>query len=371
MRTLTMSLLAMALVLGLASGASAQRCFVAYVHGRGDDLTGHTQDQLEAEYWSLGNTYSSATYYGATVRGCTVFRVGYDGSSAFWDSRAAGSVASQINGFISQQGIQAGELIIVAHSMGGLVVRWIMNNGVAGAPYYNYAGQNYAQIVSRTHHFITIQSPHMGTEAADALFGEADSWYSDALGGITTFFGIDSGDAAANAMRRQYMHDAGSSWMGDGGRTRRMYTIAGFTTFSGSGNGETNDGLLELAWGGICNRSHAVNLWLCGEDDYEAGDGLVEENSAMGRYRHYDSGSWYLAYLDAGWVGDSNYVTGARTDWLRVEHNHQQGRHDQLSARIRNCTSMSCGTRSSQSSTMTTTSWVNSYIGSYIRGLAS
>jgi hypothetical protein len=149
-----------------------------------------------------------------------------------------------------------------------------------------------------------------------------------------------------------------------------MYTVAGFTTFDGSGNGETNDTLLGVAWGGICNRSHAVNLWLCGEDDGEQGDGLVEEPSAFGRYRHYDSGSWYLAYLDAGWNWDSSYVAGSRTDWLRIEHNHQQGRHDQLSARIRNCTSMSCGTRSSQSSAMTTTSWPGSYMGQYIRSLA-
>lgn len=370
MRTLSTCLAVMTLVLGAANLASAQRCFVAYVHGRGDDLTGHTQDQLEAEYWSLGDTYSSATYYGAQVRGCTVMRVGYDGHAAFWDARAAGSVASQINSFIAANQIAAGELIIVAHSMGGLVARWIMNNGVPGSPYYNYGGQNYAQIVNVTHHFITIQSPHMGTEAADALFGQADSWYSNALGSIVTFFGIDSSNAAAGAMRRQYMHDASANWMGDGGRTRRMYTVSGFTTFDGSGNGESNDTLLGVAWGGICNRSHAVNLWVCGEDDGEQGDGLVEEPSAMGRYRHYDSGNWYLAYLDAGWNWDSSYVGGSRTDWLRIEHNHQQGRHDQLSARIRNCTSMSCGSRSGQGSAMTTTSWPNSYMGQYLRTLA-
>jgi len=369
MRTFSTCLLAMMMVLGVASAASAQRCFVAFVHGRGDNLTGHSQDQLESEYWSLGNTYSSMTYYGAGVRGCTILRVGYDGHSAFWDAGAAGSVADQINNFISANGIQAGELIVVAHSMGGLVVRWIMNNGVAGSPYYNYAGRNYAQIVSRTHHFITLQSPHSGTEAADAMYGEADSFYSNAVGAIGSVFGLVSGDSAASTMRRQYMSDA-LGWMGDAGRIRRMYTVAGFTTFSGAGNGETNDGLLETAWGGICNRSHAINLWVCGEDDGEEGDGLVEEQSAFGRTRHYFGGDWYLAWQNHTWIFDDSYTAGARTDWLRIEHNHQQGRHDQLSARIRNCTSMSCGTRSSQSSAMTTSSWPGSYMGQYIRGLA-
>lgn len=370
MRTTWTWLAVMVVVLGLASTASAQRCFVAYVHGRGNDYRGASQDYLEADYWSLGNTYSSATYYGAQVRGCTVLRVGYNGHAAFWDSSAAGTAADQINAFITQNNIQPGELILVGHSMGGLVVRWILNNGVPNAPYYNYGGRNYAQIVSRTHHAITIQSPFMGTEAADALYGQADSFYANSLASVTEFLGLTSADSASLYMTRQTMHDASAGWIGDGGRVTRIYTVSGFTTYGGSGNGEHNDDLLEIAWGGICNRSHWVNLYVCGEDRYEEGDGLVEEPSAYGLFRHYDSGSWYLAYLDAGWVTDSSTISGARTDWLRVEHNHQQGRHDQLSARIRNCTQMSCGERSSQSSAMTTTSWVSSYMGQYIRSLA-
>jgi hypothetical protein len=152
--------------------------------------------------------------------------------------------------------------------------------------------------------------------------------------------------------------------------TRRLYTIAGFTTFDGAGRGESEDGLLELGWGGLCNRSHYVNVWLCGEDEGEQGDGLVEEWSAMGRQRHYNEGSWYLAYLDSGWEWDGTYMAGARTDWLRVQHNHQQGRHDQHSAQIRNCTTMSCGARSSTSSAYTTTSWPGSYVGQFLRSLA-
>ncbi len=370
MRSVSSALLVVALVLGFSAQASAQRCFVAFIHGRGVDYRGASQTFQESDYWSLGNTYSSFTYYGAQVRGCTVLRVGYNGHAAFFDASAAGTAADQINTFIQQNQIAPGELIIVAHSMGGLVARWILNNGVPGSPYYNYQGHDYATIVSRTHHAITVQSPHQGTEAADALFGQADSFYANALGGITEFLGLESGDAAARYMTRQTMHDASAGWMGDGGRTRRLYTIAGFTTFGGSGNAEHNDDLLEIAWGGICNRSHWVNLYVCGEDEYEQGDGLVEEPSAFGLFRHYDSGSWYLAYLDAGWRTDSSFMGGARTDWLRIEHNHQQGRHDQLSARIRNCTSMSCGTRSGQGSAMSSTSWAGSYVGQYIRSLA-
>jgi triacylglycerol esterase/lipase EstA (alpha/beta hydrolase family) len=471
-------------LLGNAGAASAQRRFIAYIHGRGGDRTGQSQTQLENEYWSRGDTYSSFTNYSSA--GSVITRIGYDGTASFCDARASGEVANRLNDFIAANGIQAGELVLVGHSMGGLVVRNILNQGVPNSAYYNrvcsggefangsdvsipdnnangvyssvnvtssstingpvefrvdlrhtYVGdlalvlqhagrsvtiwnraggsaddihstmqvtgfegtsmsgtwtlwvrdlagadvgyidyisvrdqvRDFANIVSRVGYAVTVQTPHSGTEAADAMFGEADSLYSDAVGGIVTMFGVDSANASANYMRRSVLSAANGSWMSDGGRTRRIYTIAGFTTFDGSGNGESEDGLLALAWGGICNRSHAVNLWLCGEDDGEQGDGLVEEDSAAGRRRHYFGGDWYALYLNAGWQWDDG-MAGARTDWLRVEHNHHQGRHDQLMARIRNCTQMGCGWRSSQDSQMSQTYWVGSYIGQYIRNLA-
>jgi hypothetical protein len=356
MRTTSTWLVAMAMVLGMTSVASAQRCFVAFVHGHGPNYLGASQQTIESGYWSDsadpvygGISWSSFDYYSAGRLGCTTFLVGYDGTAYFWDGGAAGAVADQINGFISNNGIgnqQGDQLIIVAHSMGGLVVRWIMNNGVPGSPYYNYAGHNYANIVNHAHHFITVQSPHSGVETADALYGQSDTTYGNVVGAVLSAFGVVGSDNGTSAMTRSYMQNAGSSggWMGDAYRTTRMYTIAGYTTYDHSGAGESNDSNLQMAWGGICNRAHNVNGGFCHEYWGENGDGLVDELSATGRRQ------WYYGSDPngggSGWEFDpntTNLIAGARTDWLRIEHDHEQGRHDHLSANIRNCTQMSCG----------------------------
>jgi hypothetical protein len=357
MRTTATWLVAMTMVLSLTSVASAQRCFVAYVHGHGPNYLGASQQAIENGYWADSTdsgyntmqSWSSFDYYSAGTRGCTTFLVGYDGTQYFWDTNAAGAVADQINGFINNNGIgnQSGDrLIVVAHSMGGLVVRWIMNNGAAGSPYYNYAGHNYANIVNHTTAFITVQSPHSGTETADALYGNADTWYSNAAGAVLQLFGVVSADNGTAAMTRSYMQGAGSSggWMGDAYRHTRMYTIAGYTTYDHAGAGESNDGSLAEAFGAICNRAHNINGGFCHEYYGENGDGLVEELSATGRRQSYYGSDPNGG--GSGWEFDPNVwniIAGARTDWLRIEHDHEQGRHDHLQANIRNCTALNCG----------------------------
>lgn len=330
------------------------RCFVVFVHGRGEDRRGWSQEALEA-YWapdadgdgSIDSTYS-LTRWAAEEQGCEVLRAGYDGSAAFWDGAAAGEVARQTADWIEARGIESGELVMITHSMGGLVGRWIANQGVPGAPYHDYQGAPYALVVSRLRALVTIQAPHTGSEAADALFGESDNWYSNRVADLVELFGSDSGDPAASAMRRASMESASSSggWMGDGGRTLRMHTVAGYSTFDGAGvyagwMGE--DTLLALAWGALCHRSHAVNLWICGEDPGEAGDGLVEEWSAQGRFLRTSS---------------VTHVQGARVDWLHVEHNHSQGRFDWLEANVRDAQSGA-----------STRAYLGSFIGSRIRSL--
>jgi pimeloyl-ACP methyl ester carboxylesterase len=120
--------------------AESQRpCFVVFVHGRGDDRTGWSQAQLET-YWApdadrdgATDHQYSLTAWAAEERGCRVYRAGYDGSAAFWSERAAGRVARDVAAWIDEEGIGPGELVLVGHSMGGLVVRWIVNQGCSAA----------------------------------------------------------------------------------------------------------------------------------------------------------------------------------------------------------------------------------------------
>ena len=308
-------------------------CYVAFVHGRGDDRRGQSQEELET-YWTsaAGNTDDSLTYAAAESRGCRVLRVGYDGHQAYWDDQAAGTVADQLAAFIDEHSIPDDRLIVIGHSMGALVLRFLMNNGEEGSPYQDYHGHPFSKVVAKTRHFVTIQGPHTGVEIADALFGEADTWYSDGAAAIVSQLGLEKGDGAADSMRRINLEYASASggWLADGGRTRRMYTVAGTRADSTSGAGWKNDVLLNLAWGAVCHHPHAINLWLC--RTIVPGDGLVEERSAAGRIMRGGS-----AGGDAGersWE-EEDAVQGARTDWIHVGQNHNHGRMNHLVAAVR------------------------------------
>lgn len=339
-----------------------RRCYVAFVHGRGEDRTGWSQAQLET-YWApdadgdgASDPRYSLTAWAAEERGCRVFRLGYDGSAAFWSERAAGRVARDLAAWIDAEEIGPGELVLVGHSMGGLVVRWIVNQGVPGSAYFDQGGAPYARVAAVTRDAITIQAPHAGTEVADSLFGEADTWYARRVADVVDLFGIEEGDEAARYMRRVEMEYAGSSggWMGDAARTIPLRTISGFSTFDGAGNWVrwmNEDYQLALVWGAICHRAHAINAYVCREDAGEAGDGLVEELSGAG-YLMRDG-----AFEGRQWRA-GRPIAGARVDWLRVEHNHHQGRFDWHAAEIRD-----------RSSGTTTRAWLGSYVGDHIHTL--
>ena len=126
-----------------AAAQAASPCFVAFVHGSGEkfDDQSPAPESLE-NYWTPdGSSWNSFTYYAGRQwdqdRGCIIHRVGYDGYAEWWSDRAAGRVAASPNQFIEDNQIGDGQLVIIAHSMGGVVARYLINSGVPGAPYYN------------------------------------------------------------------------------------------------------------------------------------------------------------------------------------------------------------------------------------------
>jgi len=108
-------------------------------------------DTDRRNYWRHGpnDTYGDFVLYSGIARGCAVLVTGYDGTAAFWDAAAAGAVARQIIAFVAQNAVPGGQLVLIGHSMGGLVARWIVNNAVGGAAYYNYNG-DYATVARKT-----------------------------------------------------------------------------------------------------------------------------------------------------------------------------------------------------------------------------
>src|SRR3546814_16915323 len=56
-----------------------------------------------------------------------------DFNQYMWDSRASGCLAGQLTNFINQRGIT--DLVVITHSNGGNIMRWILSNPTWDARY--------------------------------------------------------------------------------------------------------------------------------------------------------------------------------------------------------------------------------------------
>lgn len=123
---------------------------VAFVHGTGNQTDAYNT------YWQptmvnnvRGGLPNSANY---VVVNC-------DFTQYMWDSRAAGCLAGQLSSFISSKGIT--RLIVITHSNGGNVVRWIMSN-----PTYD---SRYPNIISKIVRVNALAPSSAGTPLANAV----------------------------------------------------------------------------------------------------------------------------------------------------------------------------------------------------------
>jgi hypothetical protein len=134
---------------------------VAFVHGTGK------QTNATADYWKpefvnnvRGGLPNPANY---VVINC-------DFTKYMWDSAAAGCLAGQLTTFINTKGIT--RLIVITHSNGGNVMRWILSN-----PTYD---SRYPNIISKTVRVNALAPSSAGTPLADAVI--AGNVFESALG---------------------------------------------------------------------------------------------------------------------------------------------------------------------------------------------
>lgn len=292
------------------------RCFVVYVHGRHDrDLSpGAASDADRRAYWqptpgSLDGDFVEATSrLVPTGRLCETLVVGYDGRAAFFDEAAAGTVASQIAEFVEREAIPDSRVILIAHSMGGLVIRSILNRPLLDP--------DYALVEQKTKYAITIATPHLGSPAADALAGMSGAPCADLLAALLEFTGLQSADRAAISLTRSFLEEgsAPGGSMGDRQRTRRIYTIA--TTGRNRGTGMPFDDQLARAWS-------------CLGLAETPGDGLVTKLSALGIYERTGAADGF------SWTSGAQ-IEGLLVPWVWVELNHNHARFSDESALIHN-----------------------------------
>ncbi len=137
--------------LGMAPGATASDTTgVAFVHG-----TGH-QTNAYQDYWQP--TMVNSVRQGLADPSNYVV-VNCDFEQYMWDSRAAGCLAEQLTTFINNRHIT--RLVVLTHSNGGNVMRWILSN-----PTWD---SRYPLIISRIAKVDALAPSSAGTPLADAV----------------------------------------------------------------------------------------------------------------------------------------------------------------------------------------------------------
>ena len=147
--------------LAAVSGVSTANTGVAFVHGTG------SQSNATADYWKpefvnnvRGGLPNPANY---VVINC-------DFTKYMWESGAAGCLAGQLTTFINTKGIT--RLIVITHSNGGNVMRWILSN-----PTYD---SRYPNIIGKTVRVNALAPSSAGTPLADAVI--SGNVFESALG---------------------------------------------------------------------------------------------------------------------------------------------------------------------------------------------
>jgi hypothetical protein len=170
-------------LLGCVAPASAAPCLI-FVHGKQTNTDTYTSYTAARNYWKKDaqDFIKEATKNFAT----SYYVIGYNGMRPWWDAQAAGEVANEIvnatNGGADGGGrrcattyASGGTFWVVAHSMGGTVMDFILGNNDASDPNYNYGGAPFSTVATRVSLAITTGGAHRGSEAADAVCG-GSSW---------------------------------------------------------------------------------------------------------------------------------------------------------------------------------------------------
>lgn len=170
---------ALAMAIAAAPAVRAQNPCLIFVHGKQTNTNTYTSWSSARSYWTNG----SNDFVRVATRNfqASHYVVGYNGTRPYWEPQAAGEVANEIvnatNGGADGGGnrcalswAQGGSFWVIAHSMGGPVMDFILGNNDASDPNYDLNGP-YGTVASRIGLVITLSGAHRGSEGADAVCG--------------------------------------------------------------------------------------------------------------------------------------------------------------------------------------------------------
>lgn len=176
----TMALLIWAGGLGAAQAAP---CLI-FVHGKQTDTGTFTSWSNARNYWVDGsNDFIRTATKGF---GTSYYVIGYNGTQPYWNAESAGLVAQRIvdatNGLADGGGnrcattfANGGSFWVIAHSMGGTVMDFILGNSRTSDANYNFNGP-YNTVAARIGLAITTGGAHRGSQGADAVCGDSGAF---------------------------------------------------------------------------------------------------------------------------------------------------------------------------------------------------
>lgn len=166
---------------------------VAFIHGTGN------QTNALKDYWTA-EFVDSVRQGIAQPSNYAVINCDFD--QYMWEESAAGCLANQLTSFIQTK--QINDLIMVTHSNGGNVVRWILSNPTWDSRYPN--------IINATSRVIAIAPSSGGTPLADAV--NEGNTFETSLGWLLGY--------GSNAVKQQqvgWMNYYNNTWLnGTSGR---------------------------------------------------------------------------------------------------------------------------------------------------------
>ncbi len=169
----TAALAAAAAVWLLASAAEAADPCLIFVHGKRDGASGPSYATAR-DYWrSSSDDFIPTATAGSSAAS---YVAAYHGDVPYWDPQAAGAVAAQIvdaaaglpdgGGQTCTSKANGGRFWVVAHSMGGNVMDYILGNARPSDPNYDpvfLAASTSIDLV------VAVSGSHRGSELADAV----------------------------------------------------------------------------------------------------------------------------------------------------------------------------------------------------------
>ncbi|QFU21514.1 hypothetical protein FM038_004695 [Shewanella eurypsychrophilus] len=160
---------------------------IAFIHGTGN------QTDATSDYWT--SEFINSVRQGLPQPG-NYQVINCDFDQYMWDNAAAGCLATQIHSFVQEKNID--ELILLTHSNGGNVVRWILSN-----PTWD---SRYIDIINATSRVIALAPSSGGTPLADAV--NQGSVFETSLGWLLGY-----GSDAVKQQQVSWMSYYNSTWL--------------------------------------------------------------------------------------------------------------------------------------------------------------